>query len=94
MWDIEIAISKGKSIEKLYQKVPQAIFFGMLDIEIAFSKAKSIENCTKQSKFSPAAPSDQDVRSEEGAKQGGKTWGGPYSAPQARKFCLFGTVFY
>ena len=52
IWDIEIAISKGESIEKLYQKAPQAKFLGILDIEIAFSKAKSIENCTKQAKFS------------------------------------------
>ena len=41
-------------------------------IGIAFSKAKSIENGAKQSKFSPAAASDQDLRSEEGAKQGGE----------------------
>ena len=40
-------------------------------IGIAFSKAKSIENGGKLSKFSPAAASDQDLRSEEGAKQGG-----------------------
>ena len=40
-------------------------------IGIAFSKAKSIEHGAKLSKFSPAAASDQYLRSDKGAKQGG-----------------------
>ena len=61
-------MSKGETIP---EGAAGGKFLGFWSIGIAFSKAKSIENGGKLSKFSPAAASDQDLRSEEGAKQGG-----------------------